>query len=193
MSLLLFISSFSPSSTIISMKPFVLNGMFDSISPPFTEHLPYSIYFMLPSGKESAYWFLEGVSCRSHKGCRFDSWVGKILWSRKWQSTPVFLPEKSQGQKSLAGYNPWGRKKLDTNEWLSTLIHRQNKIIFKSKTMLPFTKEFTNQATENRPWYYCFNIQICIGCYCMSSMSRVFDETVTKTNKSACANGTYIR
>ena len=124
------------------MKPFVLNGMFDSISPPFTEHLLYSIYFMLPSGKESAYWFLGGVSCRSRKGCRFDSWVGKILWSRNWQSTPVFLPGKSHGQKSLAGYNPWGRKELDTNEWLSTLIHRQNKIIFKSKTMLPFTKVY---------------------------------------------------
>ena len=103
-------SSFSPSSALISMKPFVINGMFDSISPPFTEHLPYSIYFMLPSGKESAYWFLGGVSCRSHKRYRFDSLVGKILWSRKGQPTPVFMPGKSHGQKSLEGYNPWGHK-----------------------------------------------------------------------------------
>ena len=33
-----------------------------------------------------------------------------IPWSRKWQPTPVFLPEKSHGQRSLAGYSPWGRK-----------------------------------------------------------------------------------
>ena len=31
---------------------------------------------------------------------------GKILWRRKWQPTPVFLPEKSHGQRSLVGYCP---------------------------------------------------------------------------------------
>ena len=41
---------------------------------------------------------------------RFDSWVGKIPWRRKWQPTPVFLPGKSQGQWSLAEYSPWGHK-----------------------------------------------------------------------------------
>jgi len=40
----------------------------------------------------------------------FDSWVGKIPWRRKWQPTPVFLPGESHGQRSLAGYSPWGRK-----------------------------------------------------------------------------------
>jgi len=40
----------------------------------------------------------------------FDLWVGKIPWRRKWQSTPVFLPGKSHGQKSLTGYSPWGHK-----------------------------------------------------------------------------------
>ena len=34
----------------------------------------------------------------------FDPWVRKIPWRGKWQPTPVFLPEKSQGQKSLVGY-----------------------------------------------------------------------------------------
>ena len=39
---------------------------------------------------------------------RFDPWVEKIPWRRKWQPTPVFLPGKSHGHKSLAGYSPWG-------------------------------------------------------------------------------------
>ena len=38
----------------------------------------------------------------------FDPWVGKIHWRRKWQSTPVLLPGKSHGQRSLVGYSPWG-------------------------------------------------------------------------------------
>ena len=34
----------------------------------------------------------------------------------KWQSTPVFLPGKSHGWRSLVGYCPWGRKESDTTE-----------------------------------------------------------------------------
>jgi len=48
--------------------------------------------------------------CLQCRRPRFDSWVGKIPWRRKWQSTPVFLPRESHGQRSLAGYSPWGHK-----------------------------------------------------------------------------------
>ena len=54
----------------------------------------------------------------------FHPWVGKILWWRKWQSTPVLLPIKFHGQRSLTGYRPWGHKELDMTELLST--HKQN-------------------------------------------------------------------
>ena len=46
----------------------------------------------------------------------FDPWVGKIPWRRRWQPTPIFLPGESHGQRSLAGYNPWGHRELDTTE-----------------------------------------------------------------------------
>ena len=36
----------------------------------------------------------------------YEMWVGKIPWRRAWQPTSVFLPGQSQGQRSLAGYNP---------------------------------------------------------------------------------------
>ena len=65
--------------------------------------------------------------------CGFDPWVGKILWRRKQQPTPVFLPAvevrvlttgqpgkspvflsgKSCGQRSLVGYSPWGCKRVE--------------------------------------------------------------------------------
>ena len=48
----------------------------------------------------------------------FNPWVGKIPWRRKWQPTPVFLPGKSHGRRSLMGYKPWGHKELDTIERL---------------------------------------------------------------------------
>ena len=42
----------------------------------------------------------------------------KILWRRKWHPTPVLLPGKSHGWRSLVGYSPWGRKESDTTERL---------------------------------------------------------------------------
>ena len=33
-----------------------------------------------------------------------------LVWKRKWQYTPVFLPGKSHGRTSLAGYSSWGHK-----------------------------------------------------------------------------------
>ena len=47
---------------------------------------------------------------------RFDPWVRKILWRRKWQSTPVIVPGEFHGQRSLVGYSPWGPKESDTIE-----------------------------------------------------------------------------
>ena len=49
------------------------------------------------SGKELAY------QCRRLNNFGFDTWVGKIPWRRAWQPTPIFLPEKSHGQRSLTG------------------------------------------------------------------------------------------
>ena len=45
-----------------------------------------------------------------------NPWVGKIPWRRAQKPTPLFLPGESHGQRSLAGYSPWGPKQLDTTE-----------------------------------------------------------------------------
>ena len=43
-----------------------------------------------------------------------DPWVRKIPRSRKWEVTPVFMPREFHGPRSLADYNQWGCKELDT-------------------------------------------------------------------------------
>ena len=55
------------------------------------------------------------VSAGDIKRHRFNPWVRKIYLRRKWQTTPVFLPEESHGQRSLAGYSPWDQE-LDMGE-----------------------------------------------------------------------------
>ena len=44
---------------------------------------------------------------------------GSIPWRREWLPTPVFLPGEFYGQKSLAGYIPWGRKESDLTDQLN--------------------------------------------------------------------------
>ena len=58
---------------------------------------PLCLYTWWLSSKESM------CQCR---GPEFNPWVGKIIWRGKWQPAPVFLPEKSHGQRSLVGYSP---------------------------------------------------------------------------------------
>ena len=64
------------------------------------------------SGKEST------CQCRRLRRHGFDSWVWKIPWRKKWQPTPIFLPGKSHGWRSLVGYSPWCCKELYTTEKL---------------------------------------------------------------------------
>ena len=42
----------------------------------------------------------------------------ELTWRRKWQPTPVLLPGKFHGLRSLVGDSPWGRKESDTTERL---------------------------------------------------------------------------
>ena len=94
--------------------------MFRDLGEVFT----YSFFFNslqgLPrwlNGKKSA------CQCRSYRRCRFDLWVWKIHWGRKWHPTPVFLPGKSHGQRSLEGYSPQGCKESEMTEWRSRHAH----------------------------------------------------------------------
>ena len=62
---------------------------------------------------------------------RVQSLVRKIPWRRAWRPTPVFLPEESHGQRSLAGYSPWGLKESDMTEatWHTHIQLKQSHFI----------------------------------------------------------------
>ena len=81
--------------------------------PQWTENI--ALYLRLI--KEACY---KESTCqfRWHRSCRFDPWVRKVPWNRKWQPAPVLLPGESHGQRDLVGYSPWDHKELDT--WLVT-------------------------------------------------------------------------
>ena len=60
--------------------------------------------------------FLMAQWQRIHLQCRrlgLHPWVRKMPWKRKWQPSPVFLPEKSPRQRNLVDYSPWSCKEPD--------------------------------------------------------------------------------
>ena len=114
--------------------------------------------------------------CRRHERLRFDPWVRKLSWRRKWQPTPVFLPGEFHEQRSLAGYSPWGCKELDMTEWLSTHAckndpsrhtytqisilpsnKKKSKLLIHAMKWMPIkniTLSKTDQIKRNTVWFY---------------------------------------
>ena len=92
--------------------------------------------------------------------------AGDTPWRRKWQPSPVFLPEKSHGQRSLVGYSPWGHKKSDITEQLSTHIYLYELVrtlgleVTKSPQglLVPLTGRDENQASFRLRWTWLSNI-----------------------------------
>ena len=74
------------------------------------------------SGKES--------TCRSRRP-RFDPWLRKIPWRRKWPPTPVFLPGKSHGQRNLVDYCPWSHKRAGHDLMTEFIENQGPAVIFK--------------------------------------------------------------
>ena len=69
------------------------------------------------------------------------SWLGKIPWRREWLPTPVFFPEESRVQRSLAGYSQWGHKESDMTEWLTL------------STASPGREERGNHSSHRNSWW----------------------------------------
>ena len=95
----------------------------------------------------------------SHRRHRFNRWVRKMPWRRKWQPTLVFLPGKSHGQRSLAGYSPWSRKRVEhdlaTKHQSPTITHHLLR-----KTRVQYNR-WLPQASDQ----LCSQVEVGLICY----------------------------
>ena len=114
------------------------------------------------------------------RSCRFNPWVRKISWRRKWQPTPVDLPGKSHGQRSLVGYSPQGRKESDTTKQLnnnSKILYGWQNGFSRPNRHIIESVWFKHKACEARVYFSFFLLQ---------------QTFVTATKKSKCVrNGLY--
>ena len=76
---------------------------------------PQNCFFFKSPIYDFFFFFAVIVSRGRCRRCGFDPWIGKIPWKKKWQPTPVFLPGKCHGQRSLVGCSPWGHKRVRHN------------------------------------------------------------------------------
>jgi len=67
-----------------------------------------------------------------------------IPWRRKWQPTPVLLPGKFHGLRSLVGYSPWGCKESDMTERLpfTSLLLGRSGVFYGANTVKFAIKSF---------------------------------------------------
>ena len=105
----------------------------------------------------------------------FSLWVGKIPWRRKWQPTPVFLPEESCGQRILVD-NRVGRvwatnTKILKSYRVCNYIRNQYQKIFENNPHI-----FKSNVTlTTRLWYFKQSAQSCIGSCCSWTKSDFWD------------------
>ena len=79
------------------------------------------------------------------------------IWRRQWYPTPVLLPGKSHGRKSLVGCSPWGHKESDMTEWLShgwfALLYSKNQQNLVKQSSLNRTALWpSNPTAEHTHW-----------------------------------------
>ena len=111
---------------------------YTDLSPP---QLNINIFLDFPGGSDGKRVCLQ----RGRPG--FDPWVGKTPWRRKQQPTPVLLPGKSYGPKSLVGYSPWGRKELDRTERLHLTCNHTPGLLFQRNENIRSCKNLQIMST----------------------------------------------
>ena len=112
----LLISWLQSPSAVIQEPRKIKSATVCTVSPSISQEA------MGPDAMILVFWMLSfkptfSLSCLAFTK-RFFSSSSLVLWRRQWQPTPVLLPGKYHGWRSLIGCSPWGREELDTTEWL---------------------------------------------------------------------------
>ena len=92
-------------------------------------------------------------------------------WRRKWQSTPVFLPGKSLGQRDPGGYSPRGHKESDSTERLNNMFNNTDiRVVAKNVTRQTgiwifkvLFHRLTKQGVLNKLGMCAKSLQLCLS------------------------------
>ena len=140
------------------------------------------------SGKESA------CQCRRPG---FNPWVRKITWRRKWQSTPVFLPGESYGQRNLVGYS-LDCKELDMSEhahskWIARYSERREIVLAAGMWVFPETLPLASRSCLtflSSCFHFLWPLPLWVGIWCYLPHFCAFFENLKPTQQIGKYGGT---
>jgi len=100
----------------------------------FRRHGPYAslapahhcVLWRLLWGDGASLWLRSKETtcqCSRHKSCMFNPWEGKTHWRRKWQPTPIFLPEKIPWTQEPGRLQSMGSQRTGHN-WATEYVGR---------------------------------------------------------------------
>ena len=81
------------------------------------------------------------LRCRRGRRCGFDCQIRKIPWRRKWQPTPVPLPGKLHGQRSLDGLQSMGSQRV-RRDWVTNTFTNTNTLRVRVRLCFPFYHQY---------------------------------------------------
>ena len=99
----------------------------DQRMAPREKLLWYAMFFVLTVVHPGSFLFWDGDLTYSIKNSAIKlqkvkhsirTSIALRCWRRQWHPTPVLLPGKSHGRRSLVGCSPWGLEESDMTEWL---------------------------------------------------------------------------
>ena len=104
-------------------------------------------------------WFSGKESACQHRRCRFNPWVRKTPWRRKWEPTPVFLPGEFHGQWGLADYSPWGHKRIghDLGSKQHSVIHHKK---WNLKILYKYSGNTSQRQRSKNIWIHMFRFHM---------------------------------
>ena len=115
------------------------------------------------------------------------------VWRREWQSTPVFLPGGSQGQRSLVGYSSWGSKESDTTEQLTHTHMRWEEPEMWAGQDEPVTTECgAGTLCSLQMWPYSASPNSCLSCRGPSAALRGASSWGVGEGLAACLLPTLL-
>ena len=118
-------------------------------------------------------WWLSGKesTCQCRR-CRYNPWVGNFPWKRKWQPTPVFLPGKSHGQRSLGA-----------------TVHG----VSKSQTGLSALRTHTHASLQyNAECFHCPENPLCSTCISPSIPPNPWQPLIFLLSPQFCLSHNFI-
>ena len=100
------------------------------------------------------WWLRWSRICLQCRGPGFDPWLGKIPWRRELLPTPVFSPGEFHGQRSLAGYTPWGCRV--GHNWVTNTFTFPSVYIFNITKILTVPEACTIIILVSHSWKFCW-------------------------------------